>query len=142
MIIRDPRIPAEKVGSINEDFTLNIDLASTILGAAGIPQPESMQGRDIADLYGPEDPQWRDEFFYEHPVHLHTDVIPASTALVRKKFKYITWPDYGYEQLFDLEADPYELEDIINRTDLKEMVKEMKERHDHLKEKAGQIGLM
>lgn len=133
LIIKDPRIPKEKVGSINDDFTLNIDLASTILGAAGIEQPSVMQGRDISDLYLKPQPNWRKEFFYEHPVHLETRIIPASTALVRKKYKFMTWPDYNFEQLFDLDADPLELRDLINATDLQNVVAEMRQRHDELK---------
>lgn len=140
LIIKDPRIPKDKVGSINDDFTLNIDLASTILGAAGVKQPSVMQGRDISDLYLKADPKWRDEFFYEHPVHLETSVIPASTALVRKKYKFMTWPDYKMEQLFDLDTDPLELQDLINSTELQGVVSEMRMRHNLLKEAALEPG--
>ena len=136
LVIRDPRMPKDKVGTLNDDFTLNIDLASTILGAAGIKQPERMQGRDIADLYMTKDPKWRDEFFYEHPVHLDTKVIPASTALVRKDYKLIIWPDYNVTQLFNLKEDPYEMNDIVNRSDLKSLVKEMRQVHDRLQKEA------
>eukprot|EP00545_Synedropsis_sp_CCMP1620_P005257 CAMPEP_0119006488 /NCGR_PEP_ID=MMETSP1176-20130426/2318_1 /TAXON_ID=265551 /ORGANISM="Synedropsis recta cf, Strain CCMP1620" /LENGTH=458 /DNA_ID=CAMNT_0006958401 /DNA_START=75 /DNA_END=1448 /DNA_ORIENTATION=+ len=87
LIIKDPRMPKDKVGTVNDDFTLNIDLASTILAAAGVKQPDVMQGRNIADLYLTSDPKWRNEFFYEHPVHLSSRIIPASTALVRKNYK-------------------------------------------------------
>ena len=140
LIIKDPRMPKDKIGSINDDFTLNIDLASTILGAAGVSQPGVMQGRDISDLYLKSDPKWRDEFFYEHPVHLETSVIPASTALVRKKYKFMTWPDYKMEQLFDLDADPLELQDLINSTALLGVVTEMRTRHNLLKEAALEPG--
>jgi arylsulfatase len=138
LIIKDPRMPKSKVGTINDDFTLNIDLASTILGAAGIKQPKVMQGRDISDLYlnADNNQKWREEFFYEHPVHLETRVIPASTALVRKKYKFMTWPDYNLEQLFDLEEDPLELNDLINSTEMQEIVAEMRSRHDKLKQLA------
>ena len=57
LIIYDPRMPLSKRNTLEDSFTLNIDLATTILGAAGIttPHPE-MQGRDIADLYLPPNP--------------------------------------------------------------------------------------
>ena len=38
-------------GTINSEFTLNIDLAATILGAAGLDPLESMMGRDMSQLY-------------------------------------------------------------------------------------------
>jgi arylsulfatase len=31
---------------------------------------------------------------------------------VRKDWKYMLWPDYGTEQLFDLTADPLEESDL------------------------------
>ena len=87
----------EQRGTTNDEFTLNIDLAPTILGAAGIQTPEKMMGRDMAPLYlSPEDSaDWRDEFFYEHPIISKKSYIPSSEALVRKDYKYMYWPDYG-----------------------------------------------
>ncbi len=38
-------------GTVNDDFTLNIDLTATILAAAGIEPLPSMMGRDISILY-------------------------------------------------------------------------------------------
>jgi hypothetical protein len=56
-------------GSINSEFTLNIDLAPTMLSAAGIEVPGYMQGRDMAALYTGDYEQaqrgWRKDFFYE-----------------------------------------------------------------------------
>lgn len=52
LIIYDPRLPPSQRGTVDdESITLNIDLASTILGAAQLPSDPRMQGRDIADLY-------------------------------------------------------------------------------------------
>ena len=142
LIIRDPRMSPDRIGTLEDAFTLNIDLASTILGAAGLAPNPGMQGRDIADLYlepkakaGWLKPDakagWRKEFFYEHP---SLDVIiPESSALVRKDFKYMKWPAYKYEQLFDLTNDPLEHNDIVNQTKYAKLLAEMRARHDELK---------
>ena len=109
LIVRDPRLPAAKRGTTNDAFTLNVDLAPTILAASGTPAPARMQGRDIAPLYlAAKPPAWRDEFFYEHATVRSVDFIPSSEALVRKDVKYIWWPDFKHEELFDLRADPFE----------------------------------
>lgn len=109
LIIRDPRMPAARRGTTSDAFTLNIDLAPTILAATGAPAPATMQGRDLAPLYlAAKPPAWRDEFFYEHPTVRSIDFIPSSEALVRKDVKYIYWPDFKHEELFDLRADPLE----------------------------------
>ena len=110
-------MPVERHNTLDDSFTLNIDLATTIVKAAGLKKSSVMQGRDISDLYlKPETMKpWREEFFYEFKVG-NTKSMPANTALVRKKFKYIHWTRYKYEQLFDLETDPLEMNDVVNET--------------------------
>ena len=53
------------------------------------------------------------------------------------------WPDYKYEQLFDLVNDPGELDDIFNQNDTKTMSikKNMKRRFKELKNivKSGEV---
>ena len=113
LIIHDPRMPKDQLGKTNDDFTLNVDLAPTILAAAGVSAPARMQGRDISPLYlAKEKPAWRTGFFYEHPTFKNVDFIPSSEALVRKDWKYFYWPDFKLEQLFDLKSDPMEENDL------------------------------
>ena len=141
LIIHDPRIPESKRGSVNDEFTLNVDLAETILGAAGLPPHPVMQGRDIADLYMDareavrKERPWREEFFYEFNVD-ESNYIPASNALVRKKFKYIRWIYVDHEQLFNLEDDPFEFTDVKDRPENADILKEMRERMAVLKVEA------
>jgi arylsulfatase A-like enzyme len=123
LIIYDPRMPTSKRGLIDDNYTLNIDLAPTILGAAGLPPHESMQGRDISDLYLQqvidgentlEREPWRQEFFYEFRFG-DPSQIPGSDALINHKYKYIEWVENGnYTQLFDLEKDPFEVNDLLH----------------------------
>jgi arylsulfatase A-like enzyme len=114
LIIRDPRMGKAKRGQTNDDFALNVDLAPTILAAAGVKAPARMQGSDLAPLYlTAHKPAWREEFFYEHATIGNTNKIPASQALVRKDWKYFYWPDFQTEQLFDLRADPIEEHDLV-----------------------------
>ncbi|WP_193210896.1 sulfatase family protein [Luteolibacter marinus] len=113
LIVRDPRLPEKSHGATDGHFTLNVDLAPTLLAAAGIPAPATMQGRDLAPLYlAAIPPDWRSEFYYEHPTIRDTSFIPSSEALIRKDWKYFNWPDFGREQLFDLAADPREENDL------------------------------
>lgn len=120
LIVRDPRMAPEKRGTINDDFTLNVDLAPTILAAAGFKAPSTMQGRDFAPLYlpslylAPRKPAWRTAFFYEHATIRDKEFIPASQALVTKQWKYFFWPEFGREQLFHVSQDPYEENDLAD----------------------------
>mmetsp|Transcript_39636 Transcript_39636/g.119027 ORF Transcript_39636/g.119027 Transcript_39636/m.119027 type:complete len:253 (-) Transcript_39636:497-1255(-) len=55
LIIKDPRMDPSKIGTLNDDFTLNVDLAPTILRAAGVEPPAGMMGRDMSVLYRTEE---------------------------------------------------------------------------------------
>ena len=128
-------------GTTNDALTLNVDLAPTILAAAGIAPPQGMQGCDLAPLYlqggrPQEDTSWRTEFFYEHPTITNIERIPSSEALVRKDIKYIVWPDYGREQLFDLVKDPQETTDVIADPTYADRLAELRERFGRLKAEA------
>jgi hypothetical protein len=108
---------AGKVGTTSDAFTLNIDFASTILGAASLKTYPGMQGSDIANLYmqqnSPIYPPWQDEFFYKHR-SWGKQIIPKSTALVVvcKDFKCLLYPECGMEQLFNMKKDPLEEYDL------------------------------
>jgi arylsulfatase A-like enzyme len=109
LIVRDPRKPAARRGQTDDHFVLNVDVAPTILAATGVRAPATMQGRDFAPLYlAAQPPAWRTEFFYEHGTIMNKHFIPSSLALVRKDVKYLLWPEFDFEELFDLRADPFE----------------------------------
>ena len=85
-------MPVDKAGMINADFTLNLDLAPTILSAAGVQPPPEMMGSNMSDLYPQDNVNWRTEFLYKHPKYSNS--IPASESLVRKDYTYLYWPVY------------------------------------------------
>lgn len=113
LVVYDPRLPASRRGRRIDDFALNVDIAPTILSLAGCGTPPGMQGADLSPLCAGSRPSgWRTDFFYEHPVW-DRKTIPASQALVTKEMKYILWPEYGYEELFDLVRDPLEERNVV-----------------------------
>ena len=114
LIVRDPRLPATRHGTTNDQLALNVDLAPTLLAAARVQAPATMQGRDLTPLLGGQPPHdWRTEFFYEHAIIRSKEFIPASQALVTGRMKYLFWPDYQVEELFDVVADPREEHDLL-----------------------------
>lgn len=137
LIIRDPRVETDKRGETNDEFTLNVDLAPTILEFTGQNPPSVMQGRDISQLYlAGEKPKWRQEFFYEHPTIRNKDFIPASQALVRKYWKYFYWPEHDVEQLFHIAKDPFEQNDLAADPASADKLAEMRNRFNELKQAA------
>lgn len=143
LIVCDPRMSADLRGKTNDDFTLSIDLAPTILTAVGADVPPRMQGRDMSPLYlngdtdaDADDVNWRDEFFYEHPTIRNKNFIPYSEALVRKDWKYFYWPEFDHEQLFDMVNDPREENDLVADPNHREKLVEMRTRFNELKSQA------
>ncbi|CAG7637408.1 sulfatase-like hydrolase/transferase [Paenibacillus allorhizosphaerae] len=104
-------------GQIRELISL-IDLPPTLLDAAGIPVPASMQGRSLMPLLRRETADWPEDVFVQ--------ISEAQTgrAIRTKRWKYsVSAPDsnrnsassdaYAEEFLYDLQADPYELTNLI-----------------------------
>ena len=113
LIVRDPRVTARGRGVTRDQLALNIDVAPTIVAAAGMLVPEVMQGQDLARLYlAGKVSAWRDEFFYEHPTITSRDRIPSSQGVIRRDWKYVSFPEFDYEQLFNVKADAEEIRNL------------------------------
>ena len=137
LIVHDPRLHNTQQNTVNNEFVLNIDLAPTIIAAAGEPIPSAMQGSDFSTLYLDEKaPAWRQDFYYEHPTIGKSSFIPSSEALVTHTRKYIFWPEYQYEEYFNLKKDPYEEHNNIRNKKDQKTIQMMKKRFVELKEKA------
>jgi arylsulfatase A-like enzyme len=109
LIVRDPRLTQSQRGTTRDALVLNLDVAPTVIAAAGAKVPEAVQGRDVSPLYlAATPPAWRTDFYYQHPVVLGKDRIPRSEAVASRTAKYVRWPDFDFEELYDLTADPRE----------------------------------
>lgn len=137
LVVYDPRLPASKKNTSNDEFVLNIDIAPSIIAAAGSIIPTAIQGNDFSALYlNPKTPKWRQDFYYEHPVVNNKTFIPSSEALVTHHNKYIYWPDYQVEEYFDLIKDRYEEHNSIANAKDQKVITAMKKRFNELKIKA------
>lgn len=137
LIVRDPRLPPSRRGSVRREFALNLDVAPTLVAAAGLPVPGVMQGRDLSSLYlNATAPAWRDEFFYEHPTITRKERIPSSQAVIRQDWKYIEWPEFNYQQLFDLRSDPGELRNLAGQSALVAQQTNMRQQLDLWRQRA------
>ena len=112
---------------INDSFVLNLDIAPTILNAVGLPIPEGMQGE-------PLDKVKRDAYYYEHPTISNKNRIPSSEGVITQRWKYIHYPEWNTEQLFDLKTDPTELHDVSKESPAK--LKQMQQQLTALRQSA------
>ena len=82
------------------------DIMPTILDMAGLPIPESVDGRSLYPLMRGERPDWRH--------HLHIEHSPIHQTLTDGREKLIWYVADGRELFFDLRNDPNELCNRIN----------------------------
>ncbi|MCZ6681408.1 MAG: sulfatase-like hydrolase/transferase [Candidatus Poribacteria bacterium] len=120
-------------GQIQELVSL-VDLPPTLLDAAGLPVPETMQGHSILPLTKGETAVWPEEAFVQ------ISESQVGRAVRTRRWKYaVTAPDkrgaadaasehYTEEYLYDLQADAYELTNLIGRESHQEVAAVMRER--------------
>ena len=114
LVVCDLRPDAPAQGIVSDQLALNIDLSPTMLELAGLEVPPMVQGNSLVPLLRGENPAWRDDFFCEHLFNTPNIVIPPSEGVRSNKWKYIRYftQDPLYEELFDLEADPDETQNM------------------------------
>ncbi|SDE07337.1 Arylsulfatase A [Paenibacillus sp. UNCCL117] len=120
-------------GQIRELASL-VDVPPTLLDAAGIGVPEQMQGRSLMPLVRRERTDWPEEVF------LQISESQVGRAIRTKRFKYsVSAPhkdavadggaeSYTEEFLYDLTADPYELDNLAGLESYAEVAADLRER--------------
>ena len=111
MIIRPPKGLDLPSGGVLDAPVELMDVAPTLLDAAGVPGPETFEGRSLLGLMK-GGASWRD--------HIHGECTPItgeSTGmhyLTNGREKFVWWPGEGREQFFDLDDDPSERYDLAS----------------------------
>ena len=125
--VYDPHVPADRRGRRLEELASSLDVTKTILDYAGVAAPDFMAGESLRPLVEGKDVPWRDELFLEN-LYTGRDT-PFQEGIRLGKWKYIRMYDgkTGYvesdvdfsnrkpdfEMLFDLEADPGEMDNLV-----------------------------
>lgn len=123
------RCPAViKPGTQIEEIILNIDIAPTILEMAGIRKPQQMEGNSFLALLNNQEVKWRDTVFYEYYWENAFPQTPTQFAVRTNQYKFIrTHGVWDIDQLYDLQKDPYEVNNLIRSKDHQEIAKRLNE---------------
>lgn len=109
-----------KPGSVNTDLVQNIDFAETFLDIAGAPIPDDMQGKSLVPLLKGQTPaDWRKSLYYHYYEYPGAHAVRRHEGVADMRYKLIRFygPDVpnGEEwELFDLETDPSEMNNIYS----------------------------
>lgn len=121
--IRVPLIasgPGFAKDKVVDDIVRNIDIAPTILDAAGIQEPKSYDGQSFWQLGvdGSKTPKRANYFVYEYFWEYSFPMTPTTFAIRTPEYKYIQY--YGVwdkEELYDMKNDPQEKHNLIDSKD-------------------------
>lgn len=112
--------PGFAKGKVVEDVVANIDIAPTLLDAAGIEKPKNYDGESFLGLgtdRADNSPR-RDYFFYEYFWEYNFPYTPTTFAVRTAEYKYIQY--YGVwdkEELYNIKNDPEEKNNLIDSGD-------------------------
>lgn len=128
LILIDPRAPSSRGGVVVQNTALNVDVAPTLLDLAGLERPAGYEGVSLAPHLLGAQPEGSRPFLVEH--RFAHEEIPTSYGVRGARYVYAIYDgqDPPYEQLFDLEADPVQLENLVEDPEYAEVLRVQRER--------------
>lgn len=166
-VLRFP--PLVKPGSVNDDLVVNVDFPALFLDLAGVDIPDDFQGRSFKPLLeGSTPPDWREGFYYRYWMNAAHHNVAAHYGIRAAKHKliYYYYDGCGQEgtqqglcagdagkgggpidlstlepewELFDLEKDPQEMNNVVNDPAYAGVFKELKDELHRLQAEVGDV---
>jgi arylsulfatase A-like enzyme len=127
-----------ETGSTNNELVQNLDLAQTLLDIGGVESPGDMQGASLVPVLEGGSLAERDELYYHyyeypgiHAVKRHYGVRTDRHKLIHFYYDIDEW------ELYDLESDPQEMENLYGRAEYAEVQADL---HARLQDLRAQYG--
>ena len=152
LMIRHPaRVAA---GTTSDDIVVNVDFGPTLLDLMGVDVPSHVQGRSFAPILEGERPDdWPDFMYYRYWMHNDgAHAVPAHYGVRTRTHKLICYyndplgqpgaqePANPVEwELFDLVADPMEVDNIHGRPGTEAITLELRAELDRLQAAVGDV---
>ncbi|TCC88614.1 DUF4976 domain-containing protein [Pedobacter frigiditerrae] len=112
-------------GKIVDEMALNLDLPSTMLELAGVKPPERFQGKSLVSLIQGKQKDWRKSFLFQYFYESNSPT-PTLLAVRTDKAKLVKYPHQDdWAELFDLEKDPYEMNNLYNKPEYSSLKEKM-----------------
>ena len=121
LLVRWPGVT--KPGSVSRALVSNLDVAETVLEAAGVPVPADMQGRSLVSLLQGRRPRdWRRSFYYHYYEYPGPHSVAKHYGVVTDRHKLVHFyePGWNYWELFDRREDPKELRSVYGQPEYAE----------------------
>lgn len=129
LLVRYPLLAV--AGSRIDGLAVSVDIAPTVLDVAGATIGEQIQGRSLVPLLTGAATDWRSAILIEYISHEYPMpwLLDMEYRAVRTdRYKYIHWSQHeGEDEVYDLDADPYEMTNIIGDPSRAGIVEELRE---------------
>lgn len=123
---------------VHNSMTSHVDIAPTILDFAGVVIPEDMQGFSLKPILTGKVDKVREASYYHF--YEHGKRLPEMIGIRTDRYKLIHYPtmkgDYRWE-LFDLEKDTEEMNNLARNPEYKELKEKLK---DQLRKLIKEVG--
>lgn len=125
----------DKKGDIPQ-MVQNIDYAPTFMEIAGLEVPADMQGVSLVPLLKGEEPaDWRDALYYHFYEYPAEHMVKRHYGVSDNRYKLIHfYNDIDQWELYDLQADPHEMNNIYGQPGTEEITKTMMQKLKKLQE--------
>jgi arylsulfatase A-like enzyme len=111
LVLVGPGIPR---GKSTPAFTYLLDVFPTLCDVTGIAPPSGLEGESLRPLWDGKEARLRDSVFLPY--------LEVQRAVRDDRWKLIAYPKIGHLQLFDLQNDPHETTNVIDRPQSAELV--------------------
>ena len=109
------------------ELVQNVDLAPTIMQAAGLQVPRDMQGKALNGFFdGLADESWRDAIYYHYYQTGTWHFVEKHLGIRTDRFKLIYFYDIKDWELYDLLQDPNEMNNLYRDPGYSNISKELK----------------
>ncbi len=116
-------IPSNRVS--NGLFS-HVDIMPTLLSVAGASIPNDVQGEDMSELLKGDEATCQDSVFINYPLSPERFSFSEWRGVVTKQYTYARFKDKRWV-LYNDESDPYQLHNLVDNPDYKNLAEELEE---------------
>ena len=133
------RYPKEiKQGTIINQLIQNLDFAPTFLDYAGLKIPKEMQGESFRKIVNNSQTEWRDAIYYTYYEYPSVHMVKRHYGVRTSRYKLMHfYYDIDEWEMYDLEKDPSEMNNIYDDENYKSVRDMMHLRLDEMRKKYG-----
>ncbi len=119
------RLPGTVPAGKSEDLVMTMDLTATWLDLAGVPVPADLNGRSLLPLWSTPGSEWRDAVYYHYYENRGFHRVPRHDGIRTDRYKLICFYDLGRYELYDLQTDPREMNNLAEQAEYKPLQKRL-----------------